>query len=509
MFEDISKSIKATLYERTTSPLFGGFTISWSIWNYKTILVILSYMKVDEKITYIESNIYGQDWLWTSLQLSVFPLITALAFIYGYPIPARLVYEYSHKQQKKLKEVRQEIDDETPLTKAESLKIRTNQRKLQNDHDEELNKKDIEISNLTKEMSLLEKGIKEKSKKVETALKKSKDHLQRMAEYVQKAKDLSSSMKAEWIEKDSELAKIHGGIKGKESNLIERIIVEAEKLQQDEQYQDAFDKWLAIAEISREDDKETTADAYFSAAYLQKYIGKGNFVEMIYLYTKALKLKPDFTGALNNRGNVYRNAGNYEKAMADYTQAIKLKPDFSDAFNNRGIAYGGIGKDKEAIADYTQAIKLEPDLTEAFNNRGAAYYRAGNYAEAIADYTHAIKLNPNLAEVFNNRGVAYNNIGKHEEAIADYTQAIKLKPDYENAFNSRGLAYVEKGEDENALADLEKALELNPNHNSADKARELIANIQQKMKEDKKTDDVNEFSSMFKQIMQADEEKEQ
>ena len=59
MIEDISKSIKANMYERATSPLFGAFAISWAIWNYKTILAILSSMTVKEKVSYIENEIYA------------------------------------------------------------------------------------------------------------------------------------------------------------------------------------------------------------------------------------------------------------------------------------------------------------------------------------------------------------------------------------------------------------------------------------------------------------------
>ena len=38
MLEEISKSIRADLYERASSPLLGAFLTSWLIWNWKTML---------------------------------------------------------------------------------------------------------------------------------------------------------------------------------------------------------------------------------------------------------------------------------------------------------------------------------------------------------------------------------------------------------------------------------------------------------------------------------------
>ena len=44
--------------------------------------------------------------------------------------------------------------------------------------------------------------------------------------------------------------------------------------------------------------------------------------------------------AFCNRGNAYQDyKGDYDRAIQDYDQAIRLKPDYAIAFNNRGDAY--------------------------------------------------------------------------------------------------------------------------------------------------------------------------
>lgn len=123
MLNDLSKSIKAQLYERVSSPLLASFVISWAIWNYRFILVLVSSMSAPEKFVYIDAQIFP-----TAQQVffygSLYPLITALVLIFIYPIPAKYVYRYWRKRQRDLKEIQQSIDDETPLTKEEARQIR-------------------------------------------------------------------------------------------------------------------------------------------------------------------------------------------------------------------------------------------------------------------------------------------------------------------------------------------------------------------------------------------------
>ena len=49
-------------------------------------------------------------------------------------------------------------------------------------------------------------------------------------------------------------------------------------------------------------------------------------------YTEAIKLKPDFTEAYNNRGNAYYHIGDYNRAIEDYDKAIEIQPDYANAY---------------------------------------------------------------------------------------------------------------------------------------------------------------------------------
>lgn len=158
MFDDVSRSIKSSLYDRATSPLFGAFAISWLAWNYKLILVVFSSLVVGKKIIFIETMIYTESY---SLLLSAFiyPLLTSITFIFLYPIPASHIYRYWHSQQIKLKKIKQEIEDETPLTIEESRNIRREILTLESKYDSEITRKDSEISRLKEIVKNLESSL--------------------------------------------------------------------------------------------------------------------------------------------------------------------------------------------------------------------------------------------------------------------------------------------------------------------------------------------------------------
>jgi tetratricopeptide (TPR) repeat protein len=55
--------------------------------------------------------------------------------------------------------------------------------------------------------------------------------------------------------------------------------------------------------------------------------------------------------------------------VQDYNEAIRLKPNYAEAFNNRGSARSHQGDLGGAAQDYDEAIRLKPDYAIALNNR--------------------------------------------------------------------------------------------------------------------------------------------
>lgn len=147
MIDDLIKSIKLNIYERVTSPLLGTFVISWCLWNYRFIIILLSSKPPEEKFKFIDA-VFFKTW-WPDITFSFGgPLIVTLIFIFLYPYPAKWIYGFWHSRQKELKEKRQEIDDETPITREEQKAIKRKISEIEQKYYETLRQKDIEISRL-------------------------------------------------------------------------------------------------------------------------------------------------------------------------------------------------------------------------------------------------------------------------------------------------------------------------------------------------------------------------
>lgn len=85
--KEFSDSLKAALFERTTSPFYGSFFISWSIWNWKilylTFFISESKIKVS-KIDYIVANYL--DWcdnFWIPLVSAISIILIGSCLSYG------------------------------------------------------------------------------------------------------------------------------------------------------------------------------------------------------------------------------------------------------------------------------------------------------------------------------------------------------------------------------------------------------------------------------------------
>jgi tetratricopeptide (TPR) repeat protein len=154
------------------------------------------------------------------------------------------------------------------------------------------------------------------------------------------------------------------------------------------------------------------------------------------------------------------NSKDLDEQIRFYSQAIRLKPGYPEAFNNRGLALHDKGNMEAALNDYNEAIRLKPDFAVAFYNRGRWREAKGEPEGAIQDSTEAIRLKPHYVNAFSIRGLARKTKGDLEGALEDHNEAIRLKPDYANAYYNRAGIFRRKTDYGAAIADFQKYLDL-------------------------------------------------
>ena len=88
----------------------------------------------------------------------------------------------------------------------------------------------------------------------------------------------------------------------------------------------------------------------------------------------------------------YSLKGQYETAIRDYDQAIRIRPDFAIALNNRAWAYFKWGRGEHGLDDVERSLRLDPSSYHSFDTRAHIRQWMGDTTAAMRDYEIAMRL---------------------------------------------------------------------------------------------------------------------
>jgi len=151
IYDDIFKDVKAYLYERLSSPFSGAFIVSWCFWNFNILIILFSAVPAYQTISYIHNEI-------DLMRGLLLPIITSLLYVFIYPYISKYIYKFWYERQKELKEIKQKIDDETPLTKEESRTIRRQLLEIEERFQQAILSKDTQIEQLKSQLTEADKA---------------------------------------------------------------------------------------------------------------------------------------------------------------------------------------------------------------------------------------------------------------------------------------------------------------------------------------------------------------
>lgn len=145
--EDIIKSIKATLYERTGNPFLFSFFIAWCIHNFRIFMIVLSDESLNSKLvkidSYFESNFLINGFVVNYgciLHAIIAPLIYTLMYIFLLPYISIKINRYHFKKQKELLSAKQGAEELELLTVEKSRELRKSMVLLEGEYRSQIEK---------------------------------------------------------------------------------------------------------------------------------------------------------------------------------------------------------------------------------------------------------------------------------------------------------------------------------------------------------------------------------
>ncbi|HUE04470.1 MAG TPA: tetratricopeptide repeat protein [Bryobacteraceae bacterium] len=104
--------------------------------------------------------------------------------------------------------------------------------------------------------------------------------------------------------------------------------------------------------------KPASADAGYYYRLGREQAGRNDFEEALQSLNRAIELDARQAIAYNARGYVYLRQKNFAGALADFSEAIRLRPDYTNAYQNRAIARHRLGDEQGTAEDNRKAAEL-------------------------------------------------------------------------------------------------------------------------------------------------------
>lgn len=303
IYNEVSDSIKAKLYDFTYTPFMSSFVISWIIINHKYLIVFFSQIDIDKKLALL--NIYGKKTVGANLMddsilpffhflemgshFFWYPLGIAIFYVFCYPHISHIFYKYTGEMNNKKKSIKLEYEKKLPISTEEkeaiylenySLTTKINELKIkmveiEKQYEEDLSSQNVNNLNLKDENNELSKKLDEANDKV---LKNNQ-----MAERI-------AHLENKLIEKDK-LIEDSGNYKDANETLKKEKISLSTTIEENESYIKQLN--LKIAELTKENASLTkTKNSELlkkETDFMQKFnINKDELAVLKVIYTKSI-----------------------------------------------------------------------------------------------------------------------------------------------------------------------------------------------------------------------------
>lgn len=123
MFKDILESFRVNWISRISSPLFAALAVSWAVWNHRLLFTLFANQTIPWRFAYIDKVLYPT-WEAHVLYHLLLPIVSAIVYLYLFPIPARGVFRHTLKNKVELNNLAKQIEGQRLLTEEDAKALR-------------------------------------------------------------------------------------------------------------------------------------------------------------------------------------------------------------------------------------------------------------------------------------------------------------------------------------------------------------------------------------------------
>jgi Tfp pilus assembly protein PilF len=154
--------------------------------------------------------------------------------------------------------------------------------------------------------------------------------------------------------------------------------------------------------------------------------------------------------------------GRSDEAEKDYRRAIEIRPAFSEARNDLGQLLARTGRYPEAIVEFDAAMEnmLYKEPYVARCNKGLVLYRMGRKEEGIAEIRATLQTAPNFCKARRELGRILLDEGKPKEAVQELSSYVRWCERVPDAHLQLGLARMRAGDVAGARESFERCRDL-------------------------------------------------
>jgi tetratricopeptide (TPR) repeat protein len=170
-----------------------------------------------------------------------------------------------------------------------------------------------------------------------------------------------------------------------------------------------------------------------------------------------------------------QNESSLQEALTLLNTSLRIKPDFSRALNNRGVLQNLAVDSTSAEKSFRAALKGDPGMHEAHSNLSGMLMRQGALDEALDHARQALRSRPNNQSYQLRVAMIHFYLTDYMGAFREFRKITRNNPSNSAAFYGLALSAYHLGRLDPAFNAITKALELNPVNREFEYLQSMIA----------------------------------